>query len=1046
MTNDTTRKIHKALSNIAIRPAGYGFLGKSDGSGVIVADLSKRTLWVQANANQPPVGTPLLDSINILPYIGVHPELEGLHVSLGYPPSRPTVLHVTGFDQGEGLQSVGGITPTEQMISSQRYTDVGGIVNFRLSPNNPVDSEVYINAGWYMDVDGSPAAWGGDSTDTLLTTAIAALSAGQHQMAVPYIDTTAGIPGIVTNTPSAGGVNDKQLFDTTTIMEMTHIAGEVLSGAVHLYYGQTTITEDDIYRSSDPRSIFNATGTGGEGSAPADATYLIKTANASLPNAQAMGALATGIVYNTTGTGTQSIAVAGTNYTSPAGAENLSNKTITLSSIVATALSLLIGGFKAIFTHANTADRTYTLPNYDGQLATLAGTETLSAKTLTAPTIADYTNAQHPHTNPAGGGQITDAALSSFVGVAKGGSGANMSGTGGANFLLKQTGVGAAFTSALMVLADIPNALITGAKIASNTIEFDRIVTGTPFAGLAYDIDGALQADTYMFQYQPAQWGEAVDPLDLITLNPSDNKWYKADVTAGAFVMYARRGVVLPNGVYGINQTGIAVIRGILGGYSGLTAGSWRYASSTPGISTGTEPSPSLGGNEIASIPWGWSGDSTTLIIDPMNNPVRYMKRLSLADLATTTLVHHADMTLSTRKAYAAVSSNDIAIVETSGGAQDSSRQLRGQSGAGSTNTVTSTDSNGTALGDNGGTDFRLGQSFQVTAAGQLSSIVVRAGATTGTPSTATVPYRVETDAAGIPSGTVLASGSTPTWVASADNTITITNGPFLVTGTTYWFVLELATMQSTNNFYTVMRNAAGAYASGLMKWDSTTGASFPNTWAGGAGTNDMRVAITVAAVVLNDGLAQGFSHASTTTASYVDLLLKRTGTLSGNLTCAIYSSTAGLPNAVITNGTSTTRLASDVTTGYTLIRFTWPTPPTITASTQYHLVLTTSDSASNTAWIEWGIDISSPPYANGALALLNPTWSAASPAADGLFDLYGATTAFNTMDAAGFWFSIKNDIVSRFDNGSGSNPTTNTTFKNTSGATLDVTCIVEMP
>lgn len=85
--------------------------------------------------------------------------------------------------------------------------------------------------------------------------------------------------------------------------------------------------------------------------------------------------------------GVASVAVAGTDYTSPAGTENLSNKTITASSLIATAFSLLIGGWKGILTHSNSADRTYTLPNYDATLATLAGTETLSAKTLTSPKI-----------------------------------------------------------------------------------------------------------------------------------------------------------------------------------------------------------------------------------------------------------------------------------------------------------------------------------------------------------------------------------------------------------------------------------------------------------------------------------------------------------------------------------------------------------------------------------------------------------------------------------------------------------------------------------
>lgn len=53
-----------------------------------------------------------------------------------------------------------------------------------------------------------------------------------------------------------------------------------------------------------------------------------------------------------------------------------------------------------------------------------SATATLTNKTLTTPTIGDFSNAGHNHTNAAGGGQLTDAALSAAVGVAKGGTGA----------------------------------------------------------------------------------------------------------------------------------------------------------------------------------------------------------------------------------------------------------------------------------------------------------------------------------------------------------------------------------------------------------------------------------------------------------------------------------------------------------------------------------------------------------------------------------------------------------------------------------------------
>jgi len=54
--------------------------------------------------------------------------------------------------------------------------------------------------------------------------------------------------------------------------------------------------------------------------APTDATYLVQTASSELSAEQVMGALATGIVKNTTTTGVQSIAAAGTDYVAPGGA------------------------------------------------------------------------------------------------------------------------------------------------------------------------------------------------------------------------------------------------------------------------------------------------------------------------------------------------------------------------------------------------------------------------------------------------------------------------------------------------------------------------------------------------------------------------------------------------------------------------------------------------------------------------------------------------------------------------------------------------------
>lgn len=59
------------------------------------------------------------------------------------------------------------------------------------------------------------------------------------------------------------------------------------------------------------------------------ATYLIQTADSNLTNAQVMGSLATGLVKNTTTTGVQSIAAAGTDYVIPSGSITGNAATVT---------------------------------------------------------------------------------------------------------------------------------------------------------------------------------------------------------------------------------------------------------------------------------------------------------------------------------------------------------------------------------------------------------------------------------------------------------------------------------------------------------------------------------------------------------------------------------------------------------------------------------------------------------------------------------------------------------------------------------------------
>jgi len=91
--------------------------------------------------------------------------------------------------------------------------------------------------------------------------------------------------------------------------------------------GIVSITADDKVLDGGVGLLGISDGAGGAG-APTDATYITQTADGDLTNEQAMGALGTGIVKNTTTSGVQSIAVAGTDYSTSSATETLTNKTL----------------------------------------------------------------------------------------------------------------------------------------------------------------------------------------------------------------------------------------------------------------------------------------------------------------------------------------------------------------------------------------------------------------------------------------------------------------------------------------------------------------------------------------------------------------------------------------------------------------------------------------------------------------------------------------------------------------------------------------------
>jgi hypothetical protein len=132
--------------------------------------------------------------------------------------------------------------------------------------------------------------------------------------------------GIVKNTTSTGVLSIAAAGtdylapspNLTSIAGTTNAVGSVLlgtgSGYTALPIGATSgyvFTTNGTTASWQPAS-------GGGGGAPTTSKYILQQADASLPNAQSLGALSTGLVLNTTTTGVLSIATAGTDYYSPA--------------------------------------------------------------------------------------------------------------------------------------------------------------------------------------------------------------------------------------------------------------------------------------------------------------------------------------------------------------------------------------------------------------------------------------------------------------------------------------------------------------------------------------------------------------------------------------------------------------------------------------------------------------------------------------------------------------------------------------------------------
>ena len=142
------------------------------------------------------------------------------------------------------------------------------------------------------------------------------------------------------------------------------------------------------------------------------------------------------------------------------------------------------------------------------------------------------------------------------------------------------------------------------------------------------------------------------------------------------------------------------------------------------------------------------------------------------------------------------------------------------------------------------------------------------------------------------------------------------------------------------------------------------------------------------------DYLAQGFKVDTTANVGYVNVLLKQTGT-TGNLTLRIETDNAGSASGTLADANATATItATDVSTSATWITVKFATAFSLTADTQYHLVLRPSATADGSNYIQW-VGTTSNLYSNGVLKLSansGTSYTACASTLDAGFIVYSQT------------------------------------------------------
>ena len=142
---------------------------------------------------------------------------------------------------------------------------------------------------------------------------------------------------------------------------------------------------------------------------------------------------------------------------------------------------------------------------------------------------------------------------------------------------------------------------------------------------------------------------------------------------------------------------------------------------------------------------------------------------------------------------------------------------------------------------------------------------------------------------------------------------------------------------------------------------------------------------------------AQGFQLAAATTVKSIAVPLKKNTGTPGDITVRIETDTAGKPSGTLANANATATISAFTSTTYAWVTVEFTTAFSLSATTQYHIVLKTA-AAANDNYYAWQADGSSPTYTSGSDNRSTDggsTWTI-DTGTDLFFRVYSATTSVN--------------------------------------------------